>query len=312
MYSKITIFFLLTFGWIGLFAQETTQEPTLVKAVKYYVFSDFSKDFHNSVSTKDSSDFYAEFSHRSDREWEIEGEYKEFYKDGSNKKVGNYLEGNPIGLFIQWYQNGQKKEEIDYDYDKKAMQSDSKLLNYWEPDGKQLVADGNGYYLNKYENGQTEWEGNYVSGEKNGVWKKYNKEAILRHREEWKAGNAKGYTFLNEVEKAEYGVDSLYYREIEKSAEFKGGLTGFYRYISNNLKYPKKAKRWGVEGKIIVSFIVDKDGSIENVTILRGIGAGCDEETIDTVERSPKWMPGQQRGLNVRQKVALPVIFKLN
>ncbi len=68
----------------------------------------------------------------------------------------------------------------------------------------------------------------------------------------------------------------------------------------------------GIEGKVFLTFIVDKDGSITDVTLARGIGGGCDEEAIRILKESPKWNPGKQRGRAVRQKMTFPIIFKLN
>jgi periplasmic protein TonB len=67
----------------------------------------------------------------------------------------------------------------------------------------------------------------------------------------------------------------------------------------------------GVEGKVFVEFIVNKDGSISDVTVKKGIGAGCDKAAIEAVSASPKWKPGKQAGLIVRQKFTVPIQFKL-
>jgi protein TonB len=87
---------------------------------------------------------------------------------------------------------------------------------------------------------------------------------------------------------------------------------GFYEYVRKNLKYPRQAKRMGVEGKVFLEFIVNKDGSIVDAKVLRGIGGGCDEEALRIIKSSPKWKPGKQRGQEVRQRMTFPLIFKLN
>ncbi len=91
-----------------------------------------------------------------------------------------------------------------------------------------------------------------------------------------------------------------------------GGMQSFYKFITKKLKYPKKAKRMGVEGRVYVQFIVDKDGSITNVQVLKGISADCDEEAMRVIKMSPKWKPGKQRGRAVKQKMVVPIVFKLN
>jgi protein TonB len=77
-------------------------------------------------------------------------------------------------------------------------------------------------------------------------------------------------------------------------------------------KYPAQARRMGIEGKVFVEFVINKDGSIVDVRAMKGIGAGCDELAVKVVQEAPKWKPGKQRGKPVRQKMVLPITFKLN
>ncbi len=92
----------------------------------------------------------------------------------------------------------------------------------------------------------------------------------------------------------------------------KGGLSAFYKYLSKNLKYPSKAKRMGIDGRVFLSFVVETDGSLTDVTVMKGIGAGCDEESIRVMKRAPKWNPGKQRGNAVRVRFSFPIMFTLN
>lgn len=98
---------------------------------------------------------------------------------------------------------------------------------------------------------------------------------------------------------------------VEKPATPKGGVTAFYKDISERIIYPGSARRMNVEGKVFVEFIVDKDGTITNVTVVKGIGAGCDEEAVRVVSEAPAWNPAQQRGRAVKQRMVLPITFKL-
>ncbi|QDH81048.1 energy transducer TonB [Echinicola soli] len=91
-----------------------------------------------------------------------------------------------------------------------------------------------------------------------------------------------------------------------------GGMEGWNKYLSKNLKYPTQARRMGIEGTVYVVFVVNTDGSIQDVGILRGIGGGCDEEAMRVVRNAPKWEPGKQRGRPVRVKMRLPIRFKLS
>lgn len=98
---------------------------------------------------------------------------------------------------------------------------------------------------------------------------------------------------------------------VEETAEPKGGMPAFYKYVSEKMKYPAQARRMGVEGRVFVEFVVNRDGSIVDVKAIKGIGAGCDEEAVRVVQSAPSWKPGKQRGKPVRQKMVIPIIFKL-
>lgn len=98
---------------------------------------------------------------------------------------------------------------------------------------------------------------------------------------------------------------------VEEMPEFPGGEPKLMEYISDNIQYPQKARETGIQGRVFVGFVVEPDGSISNVKILRGIGGGCDEEAIRVIESLPKWEPGKQRGKAVRVAYQLPILFRL-
>ena len=109
------------------------------------------------------------------------------------------------------------------------------------------------------------------------------------------------------VEKADQIFDV-----VETQPNPPGGMSGWNAYLSKNLKYPTQARRMGIEGTVIVVFVVNTDGSIQDVEVLRGIGGGCDEEAVKVVSEAPKWEPGKQRGRPVRTRMRLPIRFKLS
>jgi len=101
----------------------------------------------------------------------------------------------------------------------------------------------------------------------------------------------------------------VHYAEV--MPEFEGGQEAFLKFVAKHIKYPSPARRMGIEGKSYIEFIVDVDGTITQVKIYKGIGAGCDEEAVRVIQSSPKWKPGKQQGKPVRVKMVLPVNFKL-
>ncbi len=97
----------------------------------------------------------------------------------------------------------------------------------------------------------------------------------------------------------------------EKMPEFPGGQSSMMDFIREKLIYPEMAKENGVQGKVICSFIVGKDGTVYGATILRGIGSGCDQEALRVINKMPRWNPGMQNGKAVNVKFNLPINFKL-
>ncbi|NJN41050.1 MAG: TonB family protein [Flammeovirgaceae bacterium] len=98
---------------------------------------------------------------------------------------------------------------------------------------------------------------------------------------------------------------------VEDPAEPIGGYPAFYKYVQDKMKYPAQARRMGIEGKVFVEFVINKDGSISDVRSVKGIGAGCDEEAVRVVESAPKWKAPKQRGKPVKQRMVLPITFRL-
>lgn len=89
------------------------------------------------------------------------------------------------------------------------------------------------------------------------------------------------------------------------------GMKALYDYIGENLKYPQEAKEKGIEGKVFVQFIVDKDGKLTEVMAIKGIGGGCDEEAVRVLKASPKWSPASVMGKPVKVRMILPISYKL-
>ena len=98
---------------------------------------------------------------------------------------------------------------------------------------------------------------------------------------------------------------------VEVDPEFPGGMEALIKYLSENIKYPEQAKKDKIQGKVYISFVVEKDGSVADAKVLRGIGGGCDEEALRVVNAMPNWTPGKQRNTPVRVQFNLPVAFKL-
>lgn len=106
-------------------------------------------------------------------------------------------------------------------------------------------------------------------------------------------------------------VEEEVLKVVEQMPEFPGGAAKMMEYISNNIVYPTYAFDNGIQGRVFVSFVVERDGSISNVKAMRGIGGGCDEEAVRVIQSMPKWNPARQRGETVRCSYTIPIIFKM-
>jgi TonB family protein len=101
------------------------------------------------------------------------------------------------------------------------------------------------------------------------------------------------------------------YTVVEKMPSYPGGDEARIKFFTENIKYPQEARQKGITGTVFVTYIVEEDGSVTNVKILRGIGSGCDEEALRVVSSMPKWNPGMQRGKPVRTQFNMPIKFSL-
>jgi TonB family protein len=99
---------------------------------------------------------------------------------------------------------------------------------------------------------------------------------------------------------------------VEQNPEFIGGQAKMYQYLGENIKYPAAAQRANISGRVFVKFVVEDDGAIGDVEVMKGIGFGCDEEAIRVVKSMPKWNPGVQNGKNVRVYYNMPIVYKLD
>lgn len=105
--------------------------------------------------------------------------------------------------------------------------------------------------------------------------------------------------------------DEEIYQVVENDPEFENGMEGLYQYLATNIVYPSDAREEKVSGKVLVSFVIEKDGSVSNVKVLRSPDERLSREAERVVKAMPKWKPGRQGGKKVRVQYALPIQFKL-
>ncbi len=107
------------------------------------------------------------------------------------------------------------------------------------------------------------------------------------------------------------GDGPLYY-SVQQAPAFPGGEKERIRFLQQNINYPPDARKNKIRGTVYVSFVVETDGSITNVRLMKGIGHGCDEEALRVISSMPRWTAGRQNGVAVRVHLVVPLVFTLN
>ena len=136
-------------------------------------------------------------------------------------------------------------------------------------------------------------------------WKVSNaySEMGIEYLEDWSDFNIKDWT--------EEDYDQLTFNVVEKMPEFEGGVENMMKFLQTNIKYPEEAKKKGTQGRVVVQFVVEKDGSIVESKVVKSVSPELDAEALRVVKAMPKWIPGEQRGKKVRVLFTLPVSFKI-
>ena len=114
-----------------------------------------------------------------------------------------------------------------------------------------------------------------------------------------------------EIEEEDVAEEEEVFLVVEEDPEYPGGMDELYKFVGKNLQYPALAKENNITGRVYVSFVVEKDGSVSKVKVLKEIGGGCGNEAMRVVKMMPKWKPGKQHGRAVRTQFTLPVMFEL-
>ena len=118
--------------------------------------------------------------------------------------------------------------------------------------------------------------------------------------------------YVEQVEEEHVEEEAIPFQLVEKKPMFQGGdANEFSKWVNSKLVYPEIAKENGVQGRVVLQFTVNPDGSVSNVKVLRGVDASLDKEAVRVVSSSPKWTPGKQRDRAVKVTYTFPVIFQL-
>ncbi|HWA33053.1 MAG TPA: TonB family protein [Cyclobacteriaceae bacterium] len=232
-----------------------------------------------------------------------------YYPNGRIKAEGHFSNRRPTGLVKSFYANGSPQAELVFEDHKMWDEKDPAvgILNYWDSVGNQIVADGHGEChcdltpfsdFVEYENGivinglkEGKWDGKIENGESD-YEELYQKGILIKGRQ-------------ND------GNDIWEYLDLETDAMPRGGVKSFYQHVAAVIHYPEAARRKNIEGKVFVEFVVEIDGRLSHIKVIRGIDEECDKEALNAVTSAPRWDPAFKRGKPVRQRLTLPIIFKI-
>jgi TonB family protein len=207
-----------------------------------------------------------------------------------------------------WYQNGQIKLVRATEKQIPLVTPKSYMLDFWEINGRQLVKNSNGWLVRnlKSEPQKTYTEqGQLTDGLKTGKWTGKWADSTLFYEERYENGTIKEAFAL-------YDGQKVAYTEVQKQPEFEGGIAALMTFLGETMKYPRRASRMNISGKVYLTFVITSKGEVADVTLVKGFDADCDEEAIRVVKKmTGLWKPGLYRGKLVNVKYNLPISFVL-
>jgi TonB family protein len=242
----------------------------------------------------------------------LEGQSVSYYQSGKKQEYANYQGGRLLGYVYSYYPNGKPyvhKKFLPADVKQSTgYLGDYLILACSDSTGKQLANDGDGYYIGYDSDFKNVLEeGPVKSGFRDGKWK--GNSGNLGNNIAFTEDYDNGKMILGQSVDTSHQIIKYLKRDIEP--QYKGGIEEFYRFIGYNVKYPYNARKNNIQGVVITSFIVEKDGSLTNLKVLKSPDNELSAETLRVLKQSPKWIPGQQYGRPVRVCYTVPTDFTL-
>ncbi|MGI4749455.1 MAG: TonB family protein [Janthinobacterium lividum] len=241
----------------------------------------------------------------------LEGQSVSFYPNKNKKRICAYEKGQPTGRIYDYYPNGKMYRISSYtkstDKNSYAPFNENQVVQAaYDSTGTETVKDGNGHYAvfdNDYK--FVEEEGDVKDGKRNGTWKGTLNKGKVFYTEEYADGK-----FIKGTRTDENG-GTINYTVKEALPTFKGGVSAFGNYLGQNIRYPSGAKDRNIQGRVILSFVIERDGSITGIKILKSVSPDIDAEAYRVISESPKWNPGIQHGVPVKVAYTVPINFTL-
>jgi TonB family protein len=265
-----------------------------VKDGDLYTVTDYYKSGPRKLVGQASVDFPPKF----------EGVVISSFENGRRKAVNNYKNGILVGDQYEFFPNGKPYTVKNYASAVPAPFQEFLITANYDSLGTALVTDRNGYYKGYDASFEKIIEqGPIKNGKKDGEWKFSDSIANRVHI----YADGKFISGISTNKKGEVKK----YTTAETLPMFPGGPQAFSNYLGRNIRYPQGDRLNSVQGKVVVTFTVEKDGKLSDVEVIRGVSPTIDEEAIRVVQNSPAWIPGIQFGEVVRAKYTIPISFSL-
>jgi antitoxin component YwqK of YwqJK toxin-antitoxin module len=238
----------------------------------------------------------------------FEGPCVYYYENGKRKKMETYSDKKINGKQYEWYENGSIKLESEVVHDKKTNNSTTKIIHYWNANNEQKVIDGEGEYeeIEVVPNSNigeftVKSNGKIKNYSKDGTWTGESKNPKFRYIEQFENGKLISGKRIDST-----GV-TISYNEVFQRPKPKKGMDDFYRFVARNFNTPLVQ---GIKGVIYATFIVDKDGKVADIKIIRDLGYGTGAEAIRVIRKFDQWVPGLFKGEPVRVMYSLPITIQ--
>lgn len=293
---------------IALFAQEDKNKVFYLDSLnittteKDYAFTRVVEDYSAKKNLYAVSEYYKSgkirmsATSKNKNNLQLEGLRIDYYENGNKKQESNYVDNKLSGKLFSWYENNVRKSEKEATWDAKNKTTQIKVLQFWNPEGNQTVIDGNGQMEETSENHSD--SGSIKNGLKEGTWQgTYNKKC--KYIEKYNQGEMIS-GISTDKNNIEYKYDVL-----ESKPEPIKGIQHFYQFIGKNFKVPNEYK--SLKGIIHTKFIVDKDGKIIEAKNTKSLNKTLDEEAIRVISSYEKWIPAKQRGQYVKVLYTIPI-----
>lgn len=303
-------FYLLTLCSFFGFSQNANDKKVFLDSLfretaegnhKYYRIT---KDYYFAQESYKTNTYYAsgilqmEGTFKDNEAYLKNGEFIYYYENGNKKTQVTYQKNKSIGAYFDWYENGDKKTEGEYILNEKKAQSDLKIINFWDSKKNLIVEKGQGFYDSSEE--KLSIKGKIINGFKEGVWTGYDGVVKANFTENYTDGKLISGKSFDIKTKTEYS-----YEAVESQPEPAKGIDHFNKFLAKKMKIPNF--NHPIKGRILLEFIVEKDGKISNINVLRSLQPDFDNAGIAVLKKYKRWKAGQVRGIPSRFRYALPL-----